>query len=248
MHDYGVDVEMRHAAGSDTDKSDKVLAAHQKQPLGSETYPTSAWRPGEVVRQWIDAAVSPLAPSGAFELVVTVTDGQRVVYEQSLGEVEIRGRTRVLEPPSLSHKSSASFDGAVSLLGLAQHDGNAAEMEIAPSQTFTVTLIWQAGVTSSEEIVRFLHVIGPDGRPITQLDGPPCEGECPSSSWLPNEILVDTVTLTLPDDVAPGSYPLVAGWYQPGTLKRLNLTGVGGQGSADDFVTLPVRLVVPPPH
>lgn len=246
MHDYWVDVEMRRVIGSDTDMSAKVLAAHDKQWLGSETYPTSVWREGEVVRQWIDAAVSPSAPSGAFELVVTVTDGQRVVYEQSLGEVEIRGRARVFEPPSLSHKSTASFDGVVSLLGLAQQDSTGAEIEIAPGQTFTVTLVWQAGVPSSEESIRFLHVVGSDGRPITQQDGSPCEGECPSSSWLPNEILVDTVTLTLPDDVAPGSYPLVAGWYQPATLKRLNLTGVDGHGSAGDFATLPVRLVVPP--
>jgi hypothetical protein len=39
--------------------------------------------------------------------------------------------------------------------------------------------------------------------------------------WAPDEIIVDRFALSLPNDIPPGDYKLLIGWYDSGTLERL---------------------------
>jgi hypothetical protein len=140
------------------------------------------------------------------------------------------------------------FGSAVSLVGLVAP----AEIAVAPGQTITVTLVWNVLQPPGREVARFLHVLGPDGRPVTQRSGVPCAGRedaspddaCPSTSWLPNEMLIDPVEVTLPADLPPGRYPLATGWYDPATLERLPARDAQGAPSPDDLFRLPIELVV----
>ena len=69
---------------------------------------------------------------------------------------------------------------------------------VVAGQPITVTLAWRALSTPSRDLVRFLHVLGPDGRPVAQEDSQPCAGACPAPSWLPGEVLVDQARLDDP--------------------------------------------------
>jgi hypothetical protein len=127
------------------------------------------------------------------------------------------------------------------LLGV---DAPGGSLEAVPGQAITLTLAWQALETPQVDLVRFVHLLGPDGRPVAQSDSAPCEGACPAPSWLPGEVLVEQVRLAIPENLAAGSYPLAVGWYGAATLQRLTASDGAGKWTDGDLVTLPVRLVV----
>ena len=63
-----------------------------------------------------------------------------------------------------------------------------------------------------------------DGEIVAQMDGIPLNGWLPTNKWQPNVQLIDSSTLTLPPDVAAGSYTLVTGMYTFPEIQRLPAT------------------------
>jgi mannosyltransferase len=61
----------------------------------------------------------------------------------------------------------------------------------------------------------FVHVRGPDGRPVAQTDREPVGWRRPTSTWRPGEVISDRYGVWLPPDLPPGRYPLVLGFYDP---------------------------------
>jgi hypothetical protein len=59
------------------------------------------------------------------------------------------------------------------------------------------------------------------------FDGPPVQGDYPTSLWSPGEIIIDTHPLDL-TTLAPGTYNLVAGFYNPDTGVRLPAFNANG--------------------
>jgi hypothetical protein len=55
---------------------------------------------------------------------------------------------------------------------------------------------------------------------VTGFDGPPVQGDYPTSLWAPGEIIVDTHALSL-NTLPGGEYYLLAGLYNPATGERL---------------------------
>ena len=140
----------------------------------------------------------------------------------------------------MSSPLSAEFGERVALLGVVAPD----KIQVVPGDTITLTLAWQALATPTEDLVRFVHVLGPDGRPVSQSDGVPCNGDCVPPSWLPGEILLDEISVQIPVDLPPGSYPLGVGWYNSATVQRLPARNPDGQTFSDNLVILPLTVDV----
>ncbi len=117
---------------------------------------------------------------------------------------------------------------------------------VAPGETITVTLVWRALATPEGELVRFVHALGSDGKPVAQMDSAPCEGQCPAPSWREGEYLTDVVRISIPADAAPGDYPLAAGWFDAATGVRLPAYDAADARLPDDVLPLPVRVVIGP--
>jgi hypothetical protein len=95
--------------------------------------------------------------------------------------------------------------------------------EITP--TVTVTLTWQAIEPLAEDYTVFLHVLAEGDVKAAQSDTRPCDGECPTNSWQPGDILVDRYELKLSPDVPPGPYQLAVGLYLLDTGERAVVVG-----------------------
>ena len=67
----------------------------------------------------------------------------------------------------------------------------------------------------------FVHLLDPAGQLVAQSDRPPLDGFYPTDAWLPGYPVRDRYALALPPDLAPGTYRLVAGLYDPTTGQRL---------------------------
>jgi hypothetical protein len=232
--DYLVSAELRNRDGL-------VVARNQGRPAYGE-YPTDEWQAGEILREWRDVPISGTVPTGTYSLTVRVSDGQTTIGMIDLGNVEVKGRRREYQPPDLTQPISATFGSNLALSGIV----GPAEIQVAPGQAYTITLAWRVLAPSEQQLIRFVHLLGSDGKPVAQTDSIPCEGDCPSTSWLADEVLVDRARMVLPPDLAPGTYPLAVGWYDATTLQRIPAAGDPDQTMIKDLLILPVNVQVKP--
>ena len=95
------------------------------------------------------------------------------------------------------------------------------EAQIAPptalTPTLTLTLTWQAVAPVEADYTVFVHLLDAADTKVAQRDTRPCDGACPTDTWLPGAILVDRYELSLPpaapepDRLAVGLYVLESG-------------------------------------
>ncbi len=195
--------------------------------------------PGSIVHTDLDLQLPPDLVAGLHTLWL-----ERV----QVGEVQVSGRPRRFDTPDLWLPAQTVYGDTITLLGAIA----AEEMQVSPGalritagQTLTLTLVWRAERTAENELTRFVHLIGLDGRPAAQEDTVPCQAACPATSWLSGEILLDQATLPIPANLAAGRYPLVVGWYDPATLSRLPARDADGAALPDNVSRLLTVEVVP---
>ncbi len=218
---------------------DGAVAAHTVGAPGGSSYATTAWTPGFAVRDARTLLIAPEVPAGSYALRVRLLDSTAPVGVALLGEVTIEGRSRRMTPPQIELPLSATFGDHVRLLGV--NDLPAAPLK--PGATLPLTFIWQALRTKDAPLVRSVQLLDTAGVLVAQQDGVACAMDCPSTSWLPNEYLVDVVTLAIPAQLPPGSYQIIAGWYDANSLQRLPALDAMGAPFADNMAPLPNVVV-----
>lgn len=128
---------------------------------------------------------------------------------------------------------------------LVQPDGTARKLDdvtVAPGESLTLRLNWKALDFIHQDYTVFVHLVGPDGRPIVQGDSQPMHGFIPTSYWPPHQKMADDHMLTIPADAAPGEYRLLVGWYDLESLQRLPMTqGQKAIGDAYQVATVTVQ-------
>jgi hypothetical protein len=93
----------------------------------------------------------------------------------------------------------------------------------------------------------FVHVIGPNGGVVAQVDTWPQGGLWPMANWVRGQVVEDAFTLTLPADAAPGVYQVVAGMYDALNGSRLPAVDAEGHTVSEGRVILgaPVQVTGP---
>ena len=116
---------------------------------------------------------------------------------------------------------------------------------LSPGDSLTMKLYWRGMQPLDKNYTVFTHVIGPDTTIWGQLDSQPRGGLAPTSTWEPDELVVDEFELSLREDTPAGVYPVEIGIYsvdQQGTINRLDRITEDGR-RADNFLILsPVRV------
>jgi hypothetical protein len=219
-------------------------------PAGiSTTLSLPAVPPGRIFHTFANLHLPAGMPAGPQTLMLAAPAGAAPIAlgtsSQAAYSVTVAGRPRQFDPPALSKPLAATFGDAVTLLGLPDAQDH---LQVAAGQTLTVTLAWRATRTPAGDLTRFVHIQGPDRRPVAQRDGAPCADDaCPSRSWLPGEVLIDEVRVEIPHNLAPGTYPVAVGWFDTSTQVRLPVIDSSGQRSTGDALALPLQVTVLPP-
>jgi hypothetical protein len=111
---------------------------------------------------------------------------------------------------------------------------------VRAGDTLTLRLRLQARIAAAANYTAFVHLFTPPYSAETmraQTDAPLCP-PYPTLKWAADEIIVQTLTLTLPPAAADQTYTLVLGLYDSQTLARVPLT-LGGDTAT--LGTLTVR-------
>jgi hypothetical protein len=90
------------------------------------------------------------------------------------------------------------------------------------SHRLRATIYWQARAKLDEDYVTFVHLFNSHGEKVAQGDDHKVGGDFyPTSLWGIGENLRDEQAITLPSNLAPGLYRLVAGMYRQSDFEPL---------------------------
>jgi 4-amino-4-deoxy-L-arabinose transferase-like glycosyltransferase len=217
--DYGFYIHARTADGE--------LVGQLDTFHGNGMYPTSQWRPGEIVVDTVQVPISFQAegpavirlnvglsdPATAKRLPAFAQDGTKVDTIFA-GEVALTPAEWPRPQPDAPVDTVLGEQIRLSGVDLPQ-------TEVQPGDVVTVTLQWEALDWVAVDYTGFVHLVDLAGNEIAQADHPPLDGRYPTHLWSPGTVVWDPYRLELPEDLAEGSYELLGGLYYPGTLERL---------------------------
>ncbi|HJX38720.1 MAG TPA: glycosyltransferase family 39 protein [Anaerolineae bacterium] len=130
---------------------------------------------------------------------------------------------------------TANFDDQVELVGFDIDDAS-----FAPGEDIHLTLQWRALSRLQRDYHSFVHLLG-GGKVVAGHDKVPLNQYFRPTAWPVGEALRDEYVLTLPADLAPGTYQVEVGLYSYPELERLPV--VEGQSSQGDRVLLTPVIV-----
>ena len=241
------------------DRNGHLLEDTTERPLVTTVwYPTSRWSTNEIIRtstlpyelgdefvvglgittrNWSDASQ---------RLPISHADESLYTYEHNtwvrLGTLRRNGGKsyEAITYPSLSQPQksiSAQFWHSINLTGV-----DLPTASLKPGEELPLTLYWLTTAPLPIDLTTFVHLLDQEGNIVSQLDWTPQDslGYLPTMVWQPQRLVIDNQKMTLPDDLAPGEYRLVVGWYYPLTGDRLPVT-LGGTGNVVDLGTVSIR-------
>ncbi len=139
------------------------------------------------------------------------------------------------------HPDDALYGGTIRLVG-----DDLAKEALPAGTVLSLPLVWRLEQPTHADLRRFVHVIGPakaDGSTIyAQHDSAPCDNSVPTWQWRTGEIMLETVKVDLPPDLATGSYRVYAGWYDSANLQRLPATDTAGQALGDTIELTTIQV------
>ncbi len=206
-----------------------VVGEHEmsmiEQPLTDSVGPLDSWQPGQVRRAIYHLPTSPrLQGRQVIPNVGLANTAGQVEAQINLAPVKLEVRARQFELPSVSQPIDVTF-GDPAQLKLIGYDLRAANA--APGESISLTLYWQAEAEMALNYTVYVQLLNSTGQVVAQVDLQPQAGTAPTTTWLPGEILTDSYTLFLSNELPSGHYRLITGLYDAATGQRLPLSAGG---------------------
>ena len=234
--DYSSYVHLVDEAGRGITQSD-----HQ---AGGEYYPTSLWRPGEVLRDSHMLSIPQNVQPGVYRLVAGM---YRYPSLEPLGGSADIGLLAVKDPesvqmlfPSDTQPSSGTlrtadveFGERIMLLGY--------EQELLDNGLGLI-LYWQAERPLDQNWTVFAHLVDRAGTLVAQRDSQPRDGRYPTSVWDQGEVVDDMHFLALPSNLSDGVYQVVVGLYSIESSERLPVLDSEGNPIGDSIPLVTLTL------
>ncbi len=109
----------------------------------------------------------------------------------------------------------AQFAEGIDLLGATQ--------PVVVRDRLHLTLLWQGRQPMARDYTVFLHLVDANGQMVGQWDQMPGAGAAPTTSWQPQQVVVDDYQIPFQLTDAGAPYHLLVGLYDPTTGERLPL-------------------------
>lgn len=118
------------------------------------------------------------------------------------------------------HNFSAIFGYEIMFMG---YEIN--ETILRPNETFEITYRWKSLGKMDKDYVVFVHFTDDKNRILFQQDHMP---PIPTSRWSPGDIINESYTIKIPENVN-GTIDIGIGWWYPPTGKRLKIENIKTQ-------------------
>ena len=194
----------------------------QDQLAGSYFRPPTLWNMATAQPDRYALDIPDDAPSGLYwptvglydfgtqePLLVSDASGQTLGDAFRLPPVKILGKHPTTAP---QRRIDARLGDFATLVG---YDILLPETGLRAGSPFTVTLYTRSEIPTSQDLTQFVQLYNPQFGMAAQQDAPPLHGANPTWAWIPGEIIVDPIRLTVSQEAKPGVYSLQVGLYDP---------------------------------
>lgn len=199
--DYGVFVTVRQGG--------QVLTQTNSFPPLDQRY-TSLWPAGRPVEQRYLLPLPDL-PEGPIEVTAGLFKRETLSRLRTIEGADQAVVARLRRPAAPPGTRVDRAIGGALLVGYDRRDD--CGMTVRPPCTLALRLVWAARQPIDEPWTVFLHLVGPDGRLISQQDGPPNRGLEPTDRW-GTDFVADPRRLDIPAGAPPGDYRVLVGLYR----------------------------------
>jgi hypothetical protein len=238
---------MRARSGTDDYYVPVVRVGDLSFPFTTDSHlVTPAWEPGEVIVERFDFALPLDLPGGAYP----VTVGLKNLSTDT--ETALRlpvGTLRVVPDPGARRPDDllANYRQRVGLVSARLWDGLrprrapwSEPVAARPGETLNLALEWESLAPAEESYTVFVHLIDAANRPLVALDYTPLGGSTPTHlwlpKWLPGQRMLDPYRLSIPADLAPGTYYVEVGLYEMVSKRRLHMADEAGNLIGDRLI------------
>ncbi len=216
------------------------LVGHEDTYHGWGSYPTSLWRPGEIIA---DAYRLPISQDALAPSLIRVDVG---LYDPDTGsqlkpQSVVIGQLKMVpqkRQTSNVKRQDFNLDNKVTLIGY-----KVDEATLGPGKEIRLTLYWRAEEEMDTDYTIFTHLIDEEGNIWGQMDSQPLQGDYPTSFWDIGEVIEDEYILAINADAPAGLYRLEVGMYELATRQRLPVLGDDGEVQ-DTRILLPLSIAV----
>ncbi len=219
-------------------------------PLTLSTFPTSAWRVGDILRGQCDLTLPETLSPGEYSLRLQLYDvetGHVLAMHRGwlplphswlrlpsiLVKLPVAPTAIRTARPAIQHPLEAGLGEQIAFLGY-----DSASDTVSAGGTVSVTLYWECKGQVPISYSVFTHVIDQDNKIWGQKDSLPVGGSRPTNGWLVGEIIADTYLIPIKPETAPGRYLLEIGMYDLKGLERLPAFGGSGNRLPLDRIIL----------
>lgn len=206
----------------------KVVAPDGSAALGA--YSQAALTPAGGMARWTFAApvnveaatADPFAPADVLAVAVVPGEEGEGVYTYRAGQIMLGAPPAPEDEPAA--RAAYVFGDQIELTGY-----TLPASALRPGETLRVSLFWRAVAPPPTNLTAFVHLLDaadrlpPARAAVAQADAPP--GPYPTSLWEAGARVQGVFDLALPDDLAPGTYSIFIGVYEPSTFARLPVEG-----------------------
>ncbi len=180
---------------------------------------SAAFADGRTV--WIGAQPPPTWPNAAVPDDWLAANGVRLRAQNING---MRAEQYLPDEPFTTKVLDLDFGGIVRLLGAYT------SLPLEPDSSLPLVLDFEVLATSSAPLKTFVHVLGPinpaTGTPLWSQDDQIPRDLLNTTQWESGLRYRDVFTLPALDQLIPGDYAIVAGWYDPAANTRLLANGL----------------------
>ena len=133
-----------------------------------------------------------------------------------VGSLLLSARSRPALTVTIGHPQAVTFQNGIRLLGYDVEPPAA-----RPGQPIHLRLYWQTTRPVDQSWTVFTHLLDAQSQVRAQQDGLPVGATRPTTTWAPDETIVDPHDLVVQPDAAPGADQLEIGLYDAATGRRL---------------------------
>jgi hypothetical protein len=204
-------------------------------PPARGSYPFEQWSTPDFIIDHMTPEVPADMPPGDYVIDMRLLDGgDQTLLAVDLGDITIESSERLFRVPKTEFPYEATFGNEIALRGY--------DLQPIEPGMLELKLVWQALAEPSDGYTVFVHVLDLAGVCcVWQQDVVPGQGTYPTDGWLPGEVVVDSYLIDLPEDLAPGFYPVEIGLYLAENGQRL-LVSMPGRRDSDALFLRPLEI------
>lgn len=199
-------------------------AQHQYILLQDTVAPGAIWANEEVICRRLRLRMPQDAAPGTYQVQLDVAG-----LSIPITSMELLASTRTFTVPTLAKPVRALFDGTIELWGYEEM------ASLIPGKPLNITLVWQVHTVPQASYQVFVHLVNEADEIVSQSDAIPRNGYS-MNEWVAEEVVLDSHTLSLPDELSAGIYRFYVGLYDPVTGVRLVATDQTGEFIPDNAV------------